>query len=47
MVKVADFFGRKARSLLDKSFAVKISQNPRPLLSYKAVFVKFVEEWLF
>lgn len=31
MMKVADFFGKKARSLLDKSFAVKISQNPRPL----------------
>lgn len=47
MMKAADFFGKKARSLLDKSFAVKISQNPRPLLSYKAMFVKFVEERLF
>lgn len=47
MTKLDDFFGSKVRSLLGKSFAVKISQNPRPLLNYNAVFVKFVEEQLF
>lgn len=47
MTKLDDLFGSMVKSFLGKSFAVKISQNPRPLLNDNAVFVKSVEEQLF